>query len=57
MTFHVERPRWPRDPRARLGLADTWWETLEPAPPGEPARAHQLAGEHFDNAVLDASVS
>jgi peptide/nickel transport system permease protein len=21
VTFHVERPRWPRDPRARLGLA------------------------------------
>jgi len=39
----------------RLGLDHTWWETLEPAPTGEPARAHQFAGPDFDNAVLDAS--
>ncbi len=40
---------------ARLGLDATWWETLEPAPAGAPARAHQFAGRHFDNTVLDAS--
>jgi D-alanyl-D-alanine carboxypeptidase len=27
-----------------LGLRHTWWETLEPAPPGEPDRAHQYLG-------------
>lgn len=28
----------------RLGLRHTWWEALEPAPPGEPDRAHQYLG-------------
>ena len=28
----------------RLGLRHTWWETFEPAPPGEPDRAHQYLG-------------
>lgn len=40
----------------RLGLASTWWESLEPEPAGLPARAHQLLGDldtygfepHFD---------
>lgn len=27
-----------------LGLRHTWWETLEPAPPGVPDRAHQYLG-------------
>jgi D-alanyl-D-alanine carboxypeptidase len=38
----------------RLGLDDTWWETLEPAPAGAPPRAHQYFGT-YDNIVLDAS--
>ena len=29
----------------RLGLDATWWETLEPPPPGTHDRAHQLLGE------------
>jgi D-alanyl-D-alanine carboxypeptidase len=29
----------------RLGLASTWWETLEPAPEGASERAHQFLGE------------
>jgi len=29
----------------RLGLASTWWETLEPEPPGLPLRAHQFLGD------------
>jgi D-alanyl-D-alanine carboxypeptidase len=28
-----------------LGLAATWWEHFESAPPGLPARAHQLFGD------------
>lgn len=39
----------------RLGLDHTWWETLEPAPAGEPPRAHQYYGDEFDNIGLDAS--
>ena len=39
----------------RLGLDHTWWETLEPAPPGEPARAHQYYDTTYDNIALDAS--
>lgn len=38
----------------RLGLVSTWWETLEPAPAGVPARAHQFFGEH-DTYDWDAS--
>ncbi len=30
---------------ARLGLGSTWLESLEPAPPAVPPRAHQLYGE------------
>jgi len=29
----------------RLGLASTWWETLEPRPEGAPERAHQYLGD------------
>jgi hypothetical protein len=32
----------------QLGLASTWWETLEPKPDGVPERAHQFLGE-LDN--------
>ncbi len=39
----------------RLGLRDTYWEQLEPAAPGQPARAHQYYGSKFDNIRLDAS--
>ncbi len=28
----------------KLGLRHTWWERFEPAPPGEPDRAHQYLG-------------
>ena len=28
----------------RLGLRHTWWEQMEPAPPGVPDRAHQYLG-------------
>jgi D-alanyl-D-alanine carboxypeptidase len=38
----------------QLGLRRTWWETLEPAPPGVPDRAHQyLSG--FDAYGIDPS--
>ncbi len=39
----------------RLGLVHTWWEHLESAPAGEPARAHQYFDTEFDNSSLDAS--
>jgi D-alanyl-D-alanine carboxypeptidase len=29
----------------RLGLTSTWWEILEPKPPGVPKRAHQFLGD------------
>ena len=29
----------------KLGLAATWWETLEPRPDGVPERAHQFLGD------------
>ena len=38
----------------KLGLDHTYWETLEPTPAGEGARAHQYFGT-YDNIVLDAS--
>jgi D-alanyl-D-alanine carboxypeptidase len=38
----------------RLGLDDTYWEVLEPTPPGAKPRAHQYYDD-FDNIVLDAS--
>ncbi|MBK8165258.1 MAG: beta-lactamase family protein [bacterium] len=31
---------------AGLGLRRTWWEQLEPAPPGAGPRAHQHIGDH-----------
>ncbi len=37
------------------GLDHTYWEILEPTPPGTPARAHQYYATGFDNIVLDAS--
>jgi len=39
----------------RLGLDHTYWEILEPTPPGTPELAHQYFGPAFDNAVLDGS--
>ncbi len=39
----------------RLGLDATAWERLEPAPVGQPPRAHQYYGTTFDNIHLDAS--
>ena len=39
----------------KLGLRHTWWETLEPAPPGEPDRAHQYLGG-LDTYGIDPSV-
>ncbi|MGZ4691041.1 MAG: DUF459 domain-containing protein [Acidimicrobiia bacterium] len=39
----------------RLGLDHTSWESLEPAPTGQPARAHQYYDTTFDNIALDAS--
>ena len=39
----------------RLGLDHTYWEILEPTPPGTPPRAHQYYATAFDNIVLDAS--
>jgi D-alanyl-D-alanine carboxypeptidase len=39
----------------RLGLHDTFWEQLEAAPAGLPARAHQYYDRTFDNIHLDAS--
>ncbi len=38
----------------RLGLDSTWWESLEPAPPGAPERAHQFLGE-VDTTSFDPS--
>lgn len=38
----------------KLGLRRTWWETLEPAPPGVPDRAHQYLGG-LDGYGVDAS--
>lgn len=38
----------------RLGMASTWWETLEPAPAGVPAAAHQFLGD-LDTASFDPS--
>lgn len=38
----------------RLGLDHTYWEQLEPTPPGAAPRAHQYYDD-FDNSVLDAS--
>jgi D-alanyl-D-alanine carboxypeptidase len=38
-----------------LGLRATWWETVEPAPPGAAARAHQYLGG-FDSFDIDPSV-
>ncbi len=38
----------------RIGLTDTYWEQLEPMPPGLGPRAHQYY-DTFDNIVLDAS--
>ena len=37
-----------------LGLDHTYWEILEPTPPGTPDRAHQYYAT-YDNIVLDAS--
>lgn len=34
-----------------LGLRETWWENLEPAPPGLPDRAHQYLGG-FDSYAI-----
>jgi D-alanyl-D-alanine carboxypeptidase len=39
----------------RLGLHHTYWESLEAAPPGMRARAHQYFDTTFDNIALDAS--
>jgi D-alanyl-D-alanine carboxypeptidase len=39
----------------RLGLDHTYWEILEPTPPGTPPRAHQYYATAFDNIILDAS--
>jgi D-alanyl-D-alanine carboxypeptidase len=38
----------------KLGLGHTYWESLEPGPSNEPARAHQYSDD-FDNVALDAS--
>ena len=38
----------------RLGLGQTYWESLEPTPPGAKPRAHQYYDD-FDNITLDAS--
>jgi D-alanyl-D-alanine carboxypeptidase len=38
----------------RLGLDDTYWESLEPAPEGAAPRAHQYF-DTYDNIALDAS--
>ena len=37
-----------------LGLVSTWWETLEPHPPGVPEQAHQFIGE-YDTADFNPS--
>ncbi len=39
----------------RLGLASTWWESLEPAPTGLPPRAHQYLGD-LDATDFDPSL-
>jgi D-alanyl-D-alanine carboxypeptidase len=39
----------------RLGLDHTYWEILEPTPPGTPPRAHQYFATAFDDIILDAS--
>lgn len=39
----------------RIGLDHTFWETFEPAPPGQPARAHQYYDTTFDNITLDST--
>jgi len=39
----------------RLGLRSTWWDTLEPMPPGVPDLAHQYDGD-FDSYDVDASI-
>lgn len=36
---------WELVDREALGLRETWFETLEPAPGGVPARAHQFYGD------------
>ena len=38
----------------KLGLRQTWWETMEPAPTGVPDRAHQYLGG-FDSHDIDPS--
>ncbi len=38
----------------KIGLASTWWEQAEPAPPGVKPRAHQYQGD-LDVTELDAS--
>ncbi len=38
----------------RIGLASTWWETLEARPDGVPERAHQFLGE-LDTYSFDPS--
>jgi D-alanyl-D-alanine carboxypeptidase len=42
-------------PFDELGLDHTYWEILEDAPPGYPARAHQYFGPDIDNIGFDAS--
>jgi D-alanyl-D-alanine carboxypeptidase len=39
----------------RLGLTSTWWELMEPQPPGAPHRARQFLGEREATAI-DASM-
>ena len=39
----------------RLGLDQTYWESFEPARPGQAPRAHQYYDRSFDNIKLDAS--
>jgi D-alanyl-D-alanine carboxypeptidase len=39
----------------RLGLDHTYWEKLEPPPPGAVPRAHQYYDTTYDNITLDAS--
>ncbi len=39
----------------QLGLDHTYWEKLEPAPPGQAPRAHQYYDTTYDNIALDAS--
>ena len=42
-------------PFDELGLDDTYWETLEDAPPGAKQRAHQYFGTDIDNIEFDNS--